>query len=76
MTDWIPISELAVGDRIRIPGGSSRAYWRDRAEAEASMEPFREVVRTRSARDPALQEVLYADGTYSVLPRSVRVLRA
>lgn len=77
MNDWIPISDVNPGDRIRAPGGSSWATWRDRDQAESAAVPFLGVERLQpNALSPDLYEVCLAENHFAFLPRDARVLRA
>lgn len=75
--DWIRFEDIRPRDRIRVPGGSSRALWDSRASAEAaSSEPFRIVTRTEvHDLDPAYIHVWFADGTYVFVPHQAWALR-
>ncbi len=78
MSDWIPISEVSVGDRIRVTSaGSSWAYYADRASAEASSAPFSAV--TKILRNPNSAEIFHvwlASGHFANLSADTHVLRA
>lgn len=74
--DWTRFDDIRPGDRIRVPGGSSRALWDSRASAMASSEPFRIVSRTEvHDLDLAYIHVWFADRTYIFVPRQARALR-
>jgi hypothetical protein len=74
-TQWIPISEVQPGDRVKVPGFSSWSVWADRSEAETSEQPFREVAeRINGWARPDLIRLAFNDGTACQLPPDAAVL--
>ena len=63
-TEWIPLSEVQPGDRVKSTGFSSWAIWPDREVAEASEQPFREVAeRIDGWERPDLIRLVFEDGS-------------
>jgi hypothetical protein len=63
-TQWIPISEVRPGDRVKVPGYSSWSVWACRADAETSRQPFREVAeRIDGWERPDLIRLIFGDGS-------------
>lgn len=82
--DWVPVSELRVGDLVRLPEGEgvgSRVYWRDRESAEcAEHVPFRRVERVQVGEPlPGHGEdrvaIWLEHGAFHHLPTAAHVLR-
>ena len=82
-TDWIPISEVQPGDRVKIPRGSSWGFYDAREDAQRGQITFRDVERVESHAYDADGNRLgsgwvtlwLADGTVHRVPAWARVLR-
>jgi hypothetical protein len=74
--EWISVSDVRPGDRVRVPGGSSWSVWASRRQAEAFDAPFRTVERAFVGWEGTSRiRLCFEDGYACQMPREARVLR-